>query len=76
MERTHRNNPLPHCAGKQAYASSGEASRAMRGLKRRRNAAPRENLKPYRCTQCSAWHLGTAPKDTLRRAKRREVHDP
>jgi hypothetical protein len=59
--------PAPRCAGKHCYDSFTTADRVIRDMRRAsRDARYRHkerkrqiaDLKPYRCTQCSHWHIG------------------
>lgn len=38
--------------GKHRYATMAEARKAMKGLKDRH-----KRIKPYRCPDCSGWHM-------------------
>lgn len=44
----------PECADKRSYDTRQQAGLALRAL------ADAEGLHPYRCSLCSAWHLGHA----------------
>lgn len=57
-----RTRELAMCAGKFAYASRGDALKAIRGQMKR-------VVEPYRCL-CGSWHIGTPDRDVAR-AKRR-----
>ena len=59
------------CAGKIAYRNGGAAAKAQRCLSRRVNAQPRPMLQVYRCSACSAWHLGNRQQPNAK-AKKRE----
>ena len=62
--------------GKIAYASSGDASIAMRRVKGRLKNDAGGSLVPFRCGHCDQWHLGRKPvasrdKISLRHARER-----
>lgn len=67
-------DPFSMCAGKASYPSANAATRAMKGLAKRRCAKPHNGLDPYRCGVCSKWHLGRPPttsKKMLRKMRDR-----
>jgi hypothetical protein len=71
MERPHKtDHRLPDCRGIIKYLNSAAASRAMKALSRRTNARPHRNIKPYHCSNCGGWHLGTRGEPNLRKERR------
>lgn len=52
----------PQCAGKDAYASRGEALAVLRRLHSRHsitNHSGRRDVRAYRCGACGLWHIGS-----------------
>lgn len=47
----------PCGSGKQSYATARIAWRAVRASRRRWNSTD-DQLRPYQCRLCSAWHIG------------------
>ena len=63
-------------SGKVSYASSGDASIAMRRVKGRLRREADPGLTPFRCGHCDQWHLGrknlsSRDKISLRHARER-----
>lgn len=59
------------CTGKVSFRSGRDAAKAKRCLAKRTNAPSRPMLQIYRCSFCSAWHLGNPPLSNIK-AKKRE----
>lgn len=53
------------CDGKAVLPNYREAGRAAERLSKRSG----KFLEPYRCTVCSAWHVGALPPDGVPQAK-------
>lgn len=62
-QKTTDTNPLSACSGKVAYATKGEAIRAIERMYKRKGNRRRDPMVVYRCPVCHQWHQGhAAPK--------------
>lgn len=62
------------CRGKRRYATFNEAKRTARYQHEKMN----ETLRPYRCTQCRGFHIGSVNEveQQKQRDKRRRKMEP
>jgi hypothetical protein len=63
-----RERRLMECTGKHAFETRSDAQRAIRQRLRRK-------AEPFRCTVCSAWHVGGREHARRREKAKQRIRD-
>lgn len=71
MSRRNRVSHANNCKQKIRYETKGEASKAELKMRKKPSGMRRVGCFPYRCRECSSWHLGNRRKASNAHARSR-----